>query len=186
MAAGGTKIKGRLAVSGESGDESCSERRRFVAKREGSSALGPADAGPYEGATSEGLPFGFELAVDGGRGRISNLAYAVHANCWGVADEELERTLVAKVTGIAGPVDGNGDFEVGVSADPDPESDDDDVEYGAYGRVRHDEAWGELELGSALFNGLGLLDPAGLLQCEEASFDFITFRAYRAGSGRSR
>ena len=180
VAGGGAKIKGRLAVSGGPAGDSCTERRRFVAKLAGS-GLTAADAGRYDGSTSEGLPFGFDLAVEGGRGRISNLAYAVNADCWGVVDEELERTLVARLVGVGGAADRSGDFEAGVSADPDPENDFDDLEYGAYGRIRHGEAWGELELGSALFNDLGLLDPAGLLQCEESSFDFVTFRAYRVG-----
>ena len=176
VAAGGSTIKGKLKVTGER----CNMRRRFTAELSIREGLSPAEAGHYAGSTSEGLPFSFDLGIDnGGRGRISNLAYDVYAECYSIFHEDVETTMVAHVVGLAGNTDSAGDFDITVSEDPDPENDLDDLDYGVSGRVRHGEAAGDLELSNGLFDPLGILSPSGVWQCEEASFDFLRFRAAR-------
>ena len=166
--ASGSKAKGRSAHP-----RPCRAKQSFTLDLDVSSSPQVRDlSGHYTGKGEDGgLPISFDVGFDQHSGslRISNLAFQTDTECDDDLDGDGEYDeLVAKISGLEGEVDSDGEFEIDYSPD-------DDTDYYVEGTLEDGQADIYLEVGG-YFAADGTPRASGPNECDSYGEDYTAQR----------
>jgi hypothetical protein len=162
----------RYAATDDDG-KTCKAKRTFRGSLDVESSEAVQDlVGHYAGAgDTGGLPISFDVALNRADDvlEVRNMGFETDTECWGDLDGDgQDDTLVAKISGLSGEIDLDGNFEIDYTPD-------EDTEFYVQGAIVDGEAEMYVEVGG-FFDPSGVPQAGGPLECDSWGEDYFAVR----------